>query len=765
MTPWPPALFLTSPFLDALRILLLCFGGIEFSRFGDAIMTRLPRFLPSLTLAAIVAMPVVGTRSLLAQPAATPAASKADTPTTQLLSQVDDFWHYAKIARYDLAANAGNKLLGEKATPRQVLAAFQEIAQQHHDSLDQWLLRWQGVDSMRDVTARILTTLKEGQFQLRADQDFIEHNIQRLAVNDRAFSLAMMNLRQSGELAYPLMLSYLADASKQQYHYPIMRAIRELGRVGLNPLVAATFAKNDAILVPVTQVLGEMGYQDVAPYLARLAADKDTPAAARKSAQNALAALGVNASALNVSQLFYDLGEKFYYGKSSIVYDNRNPSAYIWSWEGDKGLVKKDVPTPIYNDIMAMHAAADAVAANPDDANALSLWLAADYKRQADLPHGATDPTQTAGEPGAHFFGVSLGARYLNNVLSRALKDHNSAVARNAIKSLQQIVGQSNLFSGGQPVIPALSYPDRQVRFEAAFTLASALPQKQFDGASLVIPILAEALGQNAKVNVLAVAPQDQRNALVAELKKEGYNVVGASTPSQAVELSPELPIVDVIVFSDELKPDEVSQLLNAASQSTRLQGAGIVALNVSGTALNYSSRAIVAPSTQPASLKSKIEEARVKSGGLPLDAKTAQAYSLRSAHLLHEIAINRNPVFDLSPAVPQLLASLNDSRAPIAKAAARVLAHVDAKPVQEALLHQADDPKTSEDLRIAFYRNLADNAKFFGSHLDAPQVKALQDVLSGQSSPQIRNAAAEAQGALNLPADQVKSLILKQAQ
>ena len=59
----------------------------------------------------------------------------------------------------------------------------------------------------------------------------------------------------------------------------------------------------------------------------------------------------------------------------------------------------------------------------------------------------------------------------LNSVLARALKDQNSAVALKAIHSLQGVAGQSNMFGGrggDVPLVDAMRFPDRTVRYEAA---------------------------------------------------------------------------------------------------------------------------------------------------------------------------------------------------------------------------------------------------------------------------------------------------------
>src|SRR5262249_14840782 len=160
------------------------------------------------------------------------------------------------------------------------------------------------------------------------------------------------------------------------------------------------------------------------------------------------------------------LGEKFYYDTAAITADPRNTSAYMWYWSDDKGLTKLDVPPPIFNELMAMRASEYSLKAGKSLGDALSLWLAANYKREVELPAGATDPTRAPDQPNAHYYGVSAGAKYLNSALARALKDRSSQVAYRIILSLQQIAGQSNaLPNGNGPLIDAMAYPDRVVRF------------------------------------------------------------------------------------------------------------------------------------------------------------------------------------------------------------------------------------------------------------------------------------------------------------
>ena len=52
----------------------------------------------------------------------------------------------------------------------------------------------------------------------------------------------------------------------------------------------------------------------------------------------------------------------------------------------------------------------------------------------------------------------------------------------------------SSIAGGVQPLVKAMVYPDRQVRYLAAVTLAKSLPDTKFTGMDLVAPVLNEAL-------------------------------------------------------------------------------------------------------------------------------------------------------------------------------------------------------------------------------------------------------------------------------
>jgi hypothetical protein len=161
--------------------------------------------------------------------------------------------------------------------------------------------------------------------------------------------------------------------------------------------------------------------------------------------------------------------------------------------------------------------------------------------------------------------------------------------------------------------------------------------------------------------------------------------------------------------------------------------------------------------------LTAAVEAARARVGGLPLDQKVATDYALRAAHLLEQLAISRSPAYDLSAAEPTLLNSLADKRPEVAEAAASVLGVVDSKIAQSAILERALDDKTSDDVKTSFYRSLAVSARNFGGRIDDSELDSLQKVVEGTLPPDVRTAAAQYRGALNVPADEAKHLIIEQ--
>jgi HEAT repeat protein len=133
---------------------------------------------------------------------------------------------------------------------------------------------------------------------------------------------------------------------------------------------------------------------------------------------------------------------------------------------------------------------------------AIGLWLASYFKAESagvetlpeyfgENPHKAMD------------YATAAGVEYLHQALARAIKDGNTYVALGVIEALGKTAGEKSLFyriGTEQPLIEALSFQDRLVRYSAAIAIAAAGPQEKFVESKLVVANLAEALGANSQM-------------------------------------------------------------------------------------------------------------------------------------------------------------------------------------------------------------------------------------------------------------------------
>ena len=76
----------------------------------------------------------------------------------------------------------------------------------------------------------------------------------------------------------------------------------------------------------------------------------------------------------------------------------------------------------------------------------------------------------------------------------------------------------------------------------------------------------------------------------------------------------------------------------------------------------------------------------------------------------------------------------------------------------------KANNAATPSDVRVSLYESLAESAKHMGNHLEPDAIADLEAVVSEGTDAPVRDAAAEARGALDLPADAARTLILKQS-
>ncbi len=566
----------------------------------------------------------------------------------------DEFLHYTVIGNLDLAKGYAKTLLDSNPEPQELLALSKDNPQGYQILLS---AKENVYDAeLADLSSRIFAIIEQGRFIRRSTPAIIAEEVRRLTSTDRGWFIAVKRLRDAGEYAIPFMLDALADSSREAEMPNIVRAFPKIGRGAIRPLATAMQTDNVAVKAEIITALGAIAYPQAQPYL-KYVIEKDESMRLRTKAQSSLRKIDPDALNISAAQLFYDLAEKYYYHAQSLAPVEDVDFANVWFWDADSGkLAREQVDSSYFNELMAMRCCEWALEADAGFGPAIGLWLASFFKAESA---GVEKMPDYFGDRHADalVYATTAGVEYLHQALARAVKDKNAYVALGVIEALGTTAGEKSLLyklGPAQPLLQALSFNDRMVRYSAAIAIGQAGPTEKFNESKLVTANLAEALGQG---------------------------------------------------------PDAES---------------------ASGNGWN---------------------------------AEIADSYALRAADTMLKLASTRNKVVDLSGAQDALVAGVRDKRTEIQVLSGQTLAHLDSPAAQRAIAGMALDTGNAAEVRIPAFDSLATSAKVNANMLPETVVDAIYILISSdETDPDLRSAAAAAYGALNLPSQKAKDLILDQA-
>jgi HEAT repeat protein len=251
----------------------------------------------------------------------------------------------------------------------------------------------------------------------------------------------------------------------------------------------------------------------------------------------------------------------------------------------------------------------------------------------------------------------------------------------------------------------------------------------------------------SAMTYAVTAGPEYLMQALSRALKnREAYvalqvvEALAVNAGSQALltRIGLEMPLADALQFEDP-----------------RVRYSAAIALGQAGPVEGFAGNELIVPILVEALLK--------KAEGM--DETLAERYSVRAMQTLEQLAVSGNQAVDLSVALDGLIEMARSGAEAMRISAGRVLAYLSSPQAQRAIVEMAMEESNSMEVRTAAFASLAESAKRNGNLLLSEQIESLyQLVQSRQADAVLRQAAAGAFGALNLPSQRVKDLILEQA-
>ena len=699
--------------------------------------------------------------------------ARLDTGREQM-NEADDGWYFCSVGRFDVAHANFSALLAAEPDPVAVLEFADRVPRR-----TQILVQLSDSPQVGESARAMLRLLQEGEERIKSDPTRIIQQIDRLGGAPREFETSVTALKRSGEYSIPFLTQALRDSEKRALTQAILRTLPLIDREGLNPLVMALRMDDTAAKKYVIRALGQIGYWQSVPYLLKLRQDPATAAELLPeidAALRGLAALGVSVDpGLSAADAFYALANGYYAEREALAADPRLDFANVWYWK-DNLLQNVEVPTAIFDEIMALRCCEEALLLNPDLKPALALWLAANLRREAQIPEGASDATRPANYPSAAYFAQSAGPEYNLRALARAIDNQEPAVAMGAIEALRKTAGPASVLDAGlgrTPLAEALSFPDRMVRIRAAIALAASLPQAAFSNSQNLMPVLNEAvmLFGGAR-NALVIDPDAATgNTVAAALRAIGYEVIIDSGLYNGLQkVRSESPGVDLICLASDLQSPSLAAGLSELRHEFRFAMTPVLVITKPAdapdvrTLVRADARvAAIAPDGAPESLNTALAVVARTSGVTPITPEVGATVALEAALTLNKLAVTNNPVLDVSEAENALVAALEGGGPALRETVAHVLAAIDTRTAQEAIAAVALDETEDEAMRITMFAALAEAAKLRGGLLSPETADQARQVAETHANMAILTAASQALGALNQSGNPASAIIRNQ--
>lgn len=689
------------------------------------------------------------------------------------MNEADDGWYFCSVGRFDVAAANFKALVDAKPDPVALLEFADRVARRTES-----LNRLVDNPTVGEAARGVLSLLQEGEERVKADPIRVKQNIDRLGGAPRAFENSVAKLRESGEYAVPFMVQYLRDPAKKGLTQAILRTIPKLDRRALNPLVMALRVQDLATQTYLVRSLAQISYWQSTPYLLALRDASETPSEVRQAAEEALSNLASNGVAvdsnMSASDAFLELARGYWENRESLAADHTLDFANVWYWKEDL-LQNIEVPTTIFDEIMSMRCCEEALRLNADSKAALALWVAANLRREAQLPAETPDHTRPANYPSAAYFAQSAGPEYCLMALALAIDERDAAVAQGAIEALRRTAGPASLvgISGRQPLAEALSFPDRLTRIRAGLALATAMPTEAFPNYQNLMPVLSEALQlHSGATNALVIDPDaESNNRVAAALRESGYNVVTANGLVDGLQKARiDTPGIDVIFLASDISSPDLVEALDNLSTEIRFAGTPKVLITREGDAervrqlVNSDPRIASIPQGGGVeSIGPAIARASRAAGAGAITPEVGGGLALEAAAVLRALAAASNPLFKIEDAETALASTLESKESALRVAGANALALVKSANAQTRLAEVALDDAEAEEMRIRMFAALAEGGKRHGALLTDDLATKVREVAESASSLPLRTAASQALGALNLPGNPASAIIRNQ--
>lgn len=695
---------------------------------------------------------VLPTTSAYAQGAAQPENGQEEQ-----LQLLRDFIHFVKIARFDVAADLGTRLLESGIGSEEFVDLVERSREQ--DRFDEAVAAGLRVPVLEPIAAELESLFREGKLERARNPDEITRNIGLLTQGLRARSLARERLMVAGEYAMPQLLDAYLQQKDLALRAQVQRLMVDMGRQAIVPLITALPGLDAASQEAIAEVLGLIPYRTSLPVLIDVYQSTNNNAV-RQATGRAISRLGGNPGS-DVGEMYALLANSYYSEPAELTSFPDEDYQLVWNFDPGLGLVMVPTRTPVFHEAMAMRMAQRSLNLDPQNDETLALWVAANYSRHFDTPEGYENPLYGRERRSAAYYGIAAGPEIDQLVLRRGIDSRDTPLVRSAIEAIAQTAGPRMLWGqdvdGRYPLLESLDYQNRRVQFETALALGNAQPTQSFNGSERVIPLLASAV-KDASARYAVVLTGENReiyDQYRTQLERRGFTVLPPAPEGlgQLDAAIAESPTIDLIVSAQGYDNTLVS--IETARADSKMSVAPVLALMGPDDLIAMERQfgrdqtvSVRRQSISTSAFDNSVETLLEVASGGPITAEEADEYAIRAIEVLRNLAISNNLVLNIADAGTILIEVLEQAEGFTLLDIAEIISYMPQPKSQQAIMDAAmrSDGEIQRELLVI----VADSGKRYGNQLTNRQIRRLLEMAQSDDQ-ELAESAAATMGALEL--------------
>jgi HEAT repeat protein len=568
---------------------------------------------------------------------------------------------------------------------------------------------------------------------------------------------AVERLREAGPYAVPFIIDALNNPHMSvEERTRIVHNLGRLDRTAVPPLIAVLDAPDTTIAAEAAEALGQIGDLRAVPFLIYDASHPELTAL-REPARLAIQRLtGLPFNAQSLSPVMVLTLEARRYLTHAVSFPG--VSLVLWGLEGNVP-APRTVSRTEAEGILGLQFAREALMLEPTNLHAQATLISLAIQKSIERVGLESFPTQ---DPmGAYPLALAAGPAVLGDVVRGAIDAGLSDVAAAAVFALGRVTDRDALAQDDRPnpLVEALSAPDRRVRFSAARALVELEPQAVFAGASRVVPTLAPFAAMQADARIIVIDGNELRaNHVASVLRELGYETQTASSGDRGFQMAASSADIEAIFIEPTqlqgawLLADTLRNLradANTAGLPIFLYGPLKLRDRLTTPLVSYPRVTFTVTPVNAQIFRPSLERELKRFGNRPLSAAEREGFARRATELLAEITARPGTPLEvnITAAEPSLAVALNHP--PSSVAASTALADVPNVDAQRSLADAFLNSGSAPDLRLQAARSLARSVQRFGPLLSRDQEERLVSSYDQETDATLRASYANVVGAL----------------